>query len=157
MASRVWVVDDDDSVREVLTAMLSELGYEAKGYADPHEALTAYMPGSAEVLITDLRMPKMSGLELTRALLVKDPEAIVMVLTGYPSIPDAVEAVKSGATDFLSKPCRMEEIRIRVERALESRELQDRLRKTRSLTWVLIGSLPLWFVLGMVLARFVRW
>ncbi|HEY8240995.1 MAG TPA: response regulator, partial [Kiritimatiellia bacterium] len=106
---------------------------------------------------TDLRMPKMSGLELTRALLVKDPEAIVMVLTGYPSIPDAVEAVKSGATDFLSKPCRMEEIRIRLERALESRELQDRLKKTRSLTWILIGSLPLWFVLGMVLARFVRW
>ncbi|MFH0909338.1 MAG: response regulator [bacterium] len=157
MASRVWVVDDDDSVREVLTAMLSELGYEAKGYADPHEALTAYVAGCADVVITDLRMPKMSGLELTRALLLKDPEAIVMVLTGYPSIPDAVEAVKSGAMDFLSKPCRMEEIRIRMERALESRELQDRLKKTRSLTWVLIGSLPLWFVLGMVLARFVRW
>jgi DNA-binding NtrC family response regulator len=157
MASRVWVVDDDDSVREVLTAMLTELGYEVKAYADPHEALTAYLPGVTDIIVTDLRMPKMSGLELTRALLVKDPEAIVMVLTGYPSIPDAVEAVKSGATDFLSKPCRMEEIRIRLERALESRELQDRLKKTRSLTWILIGSLPLWFVLGMVLARFVRW
>jgi DNA-binding NtrC family response regulator len=157
MASRVWVVDDDDSVREVLTAMLTELGHEARNFADPHEALTAYAPGATDIVITDLRMPKMSGLELTRALLVKDPEAVVLVLTGYPSIPDAVEAVKSGATDFLSKPCRMEEIRIRIERALESRELQAQLKKTRSLTWVLIGSLPLWFVLGMVLARFVRW
>ena len=157
MSSRVWVVDDDDSVREVLTAMLGELGHEPRAFADAHEALAAYTPGVADVLITDLRMPKMSGLELTRALLVKDPEAVVMVLTGYPSIPDAVEAVKSGATDFLSKPCRMEEIRIRIERAIESRELQDQLKKTRSLTWVLIGSLPLWFVLGMVLARFIRW
>lgn len=151
MPTTVWVVDDDESVRTVVEAMIRELGYEAKGFGKAEDALAACKTESPDVVITDVRMPGMSGMDLTRALLEVDPTVIVMILTGYPSIPDAVEAVRAGATDFLSKPCRIEEIRIRINRAVENRELRLRLEKTRSLTWALIGSIPVWFILGILL------
>lgn len=156
MAATVWVVDDDESVLEVLGGMIQELGYKSRLFTQGRQALDAYQRGKADILIVDVRMPDMSGLDLTRALLKKDPYAVVVILTGFPSISDAVEAIRTGAMDYLTKPFRMEEIRVRIERALESRELQDRLRKNRLLTWVLIGSLPLWFILGIILVRSVR-
>jgi DNA-binding NtrC family response regulator len=153
MAATVWVVDDDEAVRSVLGAMLKELGYNIQLFDKAEDVLKIYSVRPPDVLITDVRMPGMSGMELTRAIMEKDPFAIVMILTGYPSIPDAVEAIRVGAVDFLSKPCRIEEIRIRIERAIENKHLQSRLKKTRLITWSLMASLPLWFVLGIILAR----
>ena len=153
MAATVWVVDDDDTVRSVLGAMLKELGYEVQLFDKAEEVINSYAMRPPDVIVTDVRMPGMSGMELTRAILEKDPFAIIMILTGFPSIPDAVEAIRVGAIDFLSKPCRIEEIRIRIERALENKHLQSRLKKTRLITWSLMASLPLWFILGIILAR----
>ena len=153
MAATVWVVDDDDTVRSVLGAMLKELGYEVQLFDKAEEVINSYALRPPDVIVTDVRMPGMSGMELTRAILEKDPFAIIMILTGFPSIPDAVEAIRVGAIDFLSKPCRIEEIRIRIERALENKHLQSRLKKTRLITWSLMASLPLWFILGIILAR----
>ncbi|MFH0954329.1 MAG: response regulator [Verrucomicrobiota bacterium] len=152
MSTTAWIVDDDDSVRGVVGAMIKELGYEVRGFAKAEDALEACRAESPDVVITDVRMPGMSGMDLTRAILEIDPNIIVMILTGFPSIPDAVEAVRAGATDFLSKPCRIEEIRIRISRAVENRDLRRRLRKNRALTWALIWSLPVWFILGILLA-----
>ncbi len=156
MPATVWVVDDDEAIRGVLGAMIKELGFEPKLFDTAEAALKAFKPGAADVVISDVRMPGMSGMDLTRAMIEKDPDVIVMILTGFPSIPDAVEAVQAGASDFLSKPCRIEEIRVRITRALENRTLQTRLRTTRLVTWILIGSLPLWFILGIILAIFLR-
>jgi len=153
MATSVWVVDDDDAVRGVLEAMLKELGYDVQSYDNAEAALNAYREAAPDVVITDVRMPGMSGLDLTRAMLEMDKQTLVMILTGFPSIPDAVEAIRAGAADFLSKPVRMGEIRIRLDRALENRSLQGRLGKARVLAWVLILSLPFWFILGIILAR----
>ena len=156
MAAKVWIIDDDESVRDVLTAIVSEIGYDARSFRDPKQALESFQPGCADVVITDLRMPGMNGLELIRAMIKKDPMVLIMVLTGFPTITDAVDAIRSGAVDFLSKPCRIEEIRIRIERALQGRMLRDRLNKNRFLTWILIGSMPLWFVLGLLLGHFLN-
>jgi FixJ family two-component response regulator len=153
MSTVVWVVDDDDSVRGAVEAIVKELGYEARSFAKGEEALEACKTDLPDVVITDVRMPGMSGIDLTTALLEIDPQIIVMILTGFPSIPAAVEAVRAGATDFLSKPCRMDEIRLRISRAVANRDLRVRLDKTRSLTWALIGSFPFWFVLGILLAH----
>ena len=153
MAATVWVVDDDDTVRSVLGAMLKELGYEVQLFDKAEDVISNYAARPPDVIVTDVRMPGMSGMELTRAILEKDPFAIIMILTGFPSIPDAVEAIRVGAIDFLSKPCRIEEIRIRIERALENKHLQNRLKKTRLVTWSLMASLPLWFILGIILAK----
>jgi len=155
MAAKIWVVDDEDAVREALEAMMRQLNYETRTFAKGEDALSAFESDKPDVVVTDVRMPGMSGLELTRRLLELDPDLIVMILTGYPSIPDAVEAIKGGATDFLAKPCRIEELRMRMNRALENRELEARFKRTRFMAWAVILSLPVWFVLGMVLMHFL--
>jgi DNA-binding NtrC family response regulator len=156
MAATVWVVDDDSTVLDVMGAMLRQLGYKVELFEKGEIALQRYADGPPDLLVADLRMPGMTGLELTRAVLEKDPQAIVMILTGYPSIPDAVEAIRLGATDFISKPCTIGEIHVRIERALANRHLERRLKKTRQLMWMLVESLPAWIILGMVLARLLK-
>lgn len=147
----IWVVDDEEPVREVLGAMLQQMGHETRLFSDAPVLLHDYQPGSADVVLTDFRMPGMDGLTLIRNLRAKDDRLVVMMLTGFPSVQDAVEAVRLGAADYLSKPFRMEEIRMRIARALEVRDLQVSLRRSRALAWLLIGSLPFWFGLGLAL------
>lgn len=147
----IWVVDDEEPVREVLGAMLQQLGHEIRLFPDSESLLNAYHPGLADVVLTDFRMPGMDGLTLIRNLRAKDARVVIMMLTGFPSVQDAVEAVRLGASDYLSKPFRMEEIRMRITRALEVRDLQQSLRRSRALAWLLIGSMPFWFGLGLAL------
>ena len=158
MATTIWVVDDEATVREALESMIKELGYQVRTFTTAEDVLSAYRRTEVapDIVITDVRMPGMSGMDLTRAILEIDPHAILIILTAYPSIPNAVESIRGGAVDFLSKPCRIEEMRIRLEHALESRDLQARLKKTRRITWALIGSLPIWFVLGIILAKILQ-
>jgi len=151
----VWIIDDEQATSDVLGAMLQELGYEIRVFNQAREALAAYRPGVADVVMTDIRMPGLAGLEFTRAIREKDPRATLIVLTGFPSVEDAVEAIKMGAADYMTKPFRLEEIRLRLLRVLEARDLQDRFRRNRMLTWLLIGSLPVWFILGILLAFWV--
>lgn len=158
MGTTIWVVDDEEAVRDALESMIKELGYQVRTFPTAEDVLSAYKQAELppDVVITDVRMPGMSGMDLTRAILQIDPHAILIILTAYPSIPNAVESIRGGAADFLSKPCRIEEMRIRLEHALESRDLQARLRKTRMIAWGLIASLPIWFVLGIILAKVLQ-
>jgi two-component system response regulator PilR (NtrC family) len=151
----IWIIDDDEAAVDVLSSMLQEIGHDTRIFLQAREALAAYKPGSADVLITDIRMPGMDGLEFTRAIRAQDPRATVIVLTGFPSAEDAVEAVKMGAADYISKPVRIEEIRLRLLRVLEARDLETRFRRNRALTWLLIGSLPVWFILGILVALII--
>lgn len=156
MAATVWVVDDDQSALDVLGAMLKQLGYQVELFEKGETVLDRYADRPPDLVLADLRMPGMSGLELTRAIVEKDPQAIIMILTGYPSIPDAVEAIRIGAADFISKPSTIGEIHVRIERALANRRLERRLKRTRQLLWLLVESLPAWIILGMVLARLLK-
>lgn len=149
----IWIVDDDEMVRDLIGDMVSDMGHEIRLFADPRELLDAYHPRAADAIITDVRMQGMDGHELTRALLEKDPNALVLILTGYPSINDAVELIKMGAVDYLQKPFRAEEIRVRIERALHSRDIVKRFHKNRSLTWILICAMPLLVLLGVIIGR----
>ncbi|MCS6771499.1 MAG: response regulator [Kiritimatiellae bacterium] len=148
----IWVIDDDPAIADLLASTLQEIGHDSRVFTNARDALAAYKPGAADVVMTDIRMPGMDGLELTRLLLAKDPKATIVILTGYPSVEDAVEAIKLGAMDYMTKPFRIEEIRLRLLRVLESRDLSERFRRNRALTWLLIGSLPVWFILGILLA-----
>ncbi|OGV43303.1 MAG: hypothetical protein A2X46_06605 [Lentisphaerae bacterium GWF2_57_35] len=152
----VWVVDDDNEVRGVVQTLLEGLGHQARSFGDAQTALQEYRPGAAEVIISDVRMPAMDGLAFTHAILDRDPEASIIILTGYPSVNTAVEAMQAGAVDFLGKPCNVGELRVRVDRALDIRAWQVRLRKNRLLTLGLILSLPLWIILGIVLVSFLH-
>lgn len=151
----IWVIDDETATSDVLSAMLQEIGYDVRVFNQAREALAAYKPGIADALMTDIRMPGMDGLELTRAIKEKDPRATIIILTGFPSVEDAVEAIKMGASDYMTKPFRIEEIRLRLLRVLEARDLELRFRRNRMLTWLLIGSLPVWFILGMLITYLI--
>ena len=152
----VWVVDDEVTVCDVLGAMLQQLGYELRIFRDARELVEAYQPGKVDAVLTDLRMPGLDGLGVVRELRKKDPHAVVLMLTGFPTVSDGVEAIRLGAADYQTKPFRMEEIRVRLLRALESRDLQLSLQRSRMLVWMLIGSLPFWFVLGLALHMLIR-
>jgi two-component system, NtrC family, response regulator HydG len=156
MHARIWVIDDDETAREYLTVLLQDSGHTVTTYSDAREALARYRRGDADLVVTDVRMPGLDGLEFTRSLLARDPGAVIVVVTAYPSIPDAVEAIKAGATDYICKPFRADELRTRIERAIRSSDLMSRLRRSRALTWLLIGSMPLWFLLGFVFAQLCR-
>lgn len=150
MAATVWFIDDEESVRKAVGDMLKSLGYTVKLFGDGAEAIKEYGKRPADVVITDIRMPGMSGMDVTRKLLDLDPFAIVMIYTAYPSIPDAVNIIREGATDYLSKPTRIDEIQVRIERALEGREALKRIRKMRWALGILIATLPVLIIVVLV-------
>jgi two-component system response regulator RegA len=103
------VVDDDEVFRARLARALSDRGYAVTTAASVDEALTR-VDDAPEFAVVDLRMPGKSGLELVRALKEKDPATRVLMLTGYGSIPTAVEATKLGAVGYLTKPADADDV-----------------------------------------------
>lgn len=119
----ILVVDDDQFVREMLVRGLASQGYETTGFASAEEALKHLSANDADILLTDIRMPGMDGIELLRRAKAIDPGLDVIMMTGYASPESAVEAMKAGASDYISKPDNLEELSLRVERVLREREL----------------------------------
>jgi DNA-binding NtrC family response regulator len=130
MLFTVVVVDDEKNIREGLVEYLVGEGYEAFGAADGEEAMKFVDSGNVDLVITDLRMPKLGGGELLTTIAGRYPGLPVIVLTGHGTIEDAVNAMRSGAFDFLTKPVNLDHLSILAKRALESREMA---RKNREL------------------------
>jgi two-component system response regulator RegA len=106
----VLVVDDEDTFRDRLVKALCERGFEATGAASTEDALRAAQAETPECAIVDLRMPRFSGLHVVRGLRQLDPTTRIVVLTGYGSIATALDAVRSGAVHYLTKPADIDEI-----------------------------------------------
>lgn len=100
----VFVVDDDRAVRDSLALLVDSAGLAVETFASAQEFLDAYTPERRGCLITDIRMPGMSGLELQETLVNDDVRIPVIVLTGHGDVPAAVRALKAGAVDFVEKP-----------------------------------------------------
>lgn len=111
----ILVVDDDDRFRERLVRAFVERGHEAGGARNVEEARQRAKGESPEWAVVDLRMPGPSGMELVRDLLAIDPATRVVVLTGYGAIATAVEAVRLGAADYLTKPADADQILAALE------------------------------------------
>ena len=148
---RILVVDDDDAIRSLMNDYLVTLGYEVTTAVDGQDALNKFIPGVFDCVISDLMMPKVSGLELLKQIKNQDKEVFVIMITGYPSIDNAVNAIKEGAYDYLVKPVHLEDIRIKVERALSTRKTEKSLKSMTGLLWGVILSIPIWLILGIVL------
>lgn len=106
----VLVVDDDERFRERLVRAFVDRGFDVRGAKDAPDALVLATADSPEWAVIDLRMPGPSGLELLKELLAIDPATRVVVLTGYGSIATAIEAVRRGAVDYLTKPADADQI-----------------------------------------------
>ena len=115
---RVLIVDDDVVSCQLLAEVLHGEGVEVQWETEPAAALAAARGGDIDLAILDLRMPQMSGLALMEALRAESPGLPVMIMTGFGSMDSAVEALGSGAVDYVSKPMNVEEIRSAVRRAL---------------------------------------
>ncbi len=150
--ARILVVDDDKALADNLVEYLSKLGYQASPTYGGREALTTFEQGDFQLIITDLKMPEMDGMELLEAAKSLDKRVVVLVITGYGTIESAVMAIKKGAYDFIPKPFKMKELEIIVKRALERHTLFRQLGLFRGLTLALIISVPFWLILGIVLA-----
>ena len=100
----IHVIDDDEGVREGLSALLEAKGYVAESHASCEEFLSTFSANTTLCIVTDLRMPGMGGLDLQAHLLAKEVELPFIVITGYGDVPSAVRALKSGAADFIEKP-----------------------------------------------------
>ncbi len=147
------VVDDEENIREVLSNYLDSLGYEVETANDGQDALEKFEVGEYDLIISDLLMPTVDGLELLRKVREKDKDVIFLMITGYPSIETAVEAIKKGAYDYITKPFHMEDVKLRIERAFEKKNLRQRLSTVQGFVWALLFSIPLWLILGIILAK----
>ncbi|HKM99951.1 MAG TPA: sigma-54 dependent transcriptional regulator [Candidatus Binataceae bacterium] len=130
--ARILVVDDDRNIRRMLTATLEGSGHRVTEAESAERALDLAGSGEPEVVISDIRMADMDGFGLLKALKQKSPGVQVIMMTAYGSIPDAVEAMRFGAYDYLPKPFSAEHIRRVVARALEVNELRAENRRLKA-------------------------
>lgn len=119
---RIIVVDDDSLARKILTRML-EPGFQVASFENGADALDYLKSNGADIVLTDMKMPRMGGLELLKAAKDLDPELIVFIITGHSSLEGAVAAVKQGAYDFIAKPFDPDDVMIRINRALKEKQL----------------------------------
>jgi DNA-binding NtrC family response regulator len=133
---RILVVDDEAAQRELISGFLKKQGYEVFAAANGEQALKHFRQEPAELILTDQRMPALSGLDLLKAARAINPETNVIVMTAYGNIETAVEAMKAGAADYLAKPLNLDELSHRIERIrerqrlyAENKELREELRQ----------------------------
>jgi two-component system, NtrC family, response regulator AtoC len=121
---RVLIADDEESIRHVLSELLHERGYEVRAVSDGEEAVRELSLRDYDALVTDVRMPKMNGLDLVRAAQTVSPETTIIVMSAYGSHELAIEAMKAGAYDYLGKPFRPDEVLLVLRKAEERERLR---------------------------------
>jgi two-component system, NtrC family, response regulator AtoC len=129
MKSKVLIVDDDTSMCELLADGLIQHGYQARWNASPHEALTQLAEHDFDVVLTDINMRDMSGLELCQKATEAYPELPVIVITAFGSMETAVQAIRAGAYDFITKPFDIDVVAIAIERAVKHGVLTREVRR----------------------------
>jgi DNA-binding NtrC family response regulator len=128
----VLVVDDEPHILEVLEDALTHFGYRVVAVRSGQEALTALRSELFDAAIADIRMPDMSGIDLLREIKKHDDSIEVLVMTGYPTITSAVEALKEGAYDYLTKPLIFDELEQVMQRVIERRFLRSEVHSLRT-------------------------
>ena len=140
-----------------LKDFLENLGYSVDTAVSGEDALQKFIPGKFNSVISDLVMPNMDGMELLKQIRQKDTTVVFLMITGHPSLESAIEAIKQGAYDYITKPFKFDDIEIKLERALYARSLEKSLKKVNGVMWGLIISIPVWLILGIVLGIVWRW
>ncbi|MGA8579042.1 MAG: sigma-54 dependent transcriptional regulator, partial [Bryobacteraceae bacterium] len=122
----ILLVDDDSAFRNVMAGELRRLGHEVVTAGSGEEAVSRVEQWEPEVVLLDLRLPGMDGLEALKTIRGRNASIEVIMLTGHGSIDSAIESIRDGAFDYVTKPCPLDEIQIRVQRAIERRALKQR-------------------------------
>ncbi len=125
MKPKILVVDDESSHRQMINAVLTAEGYEIRDAVDGYEAVNAVDEKFYDVVLMDIRMPGPSGIETLQKIKNMSPGIPVIIMTAYASVSTAIEALKSGAYDYLTKPLDIEELKILVAKALQYQKLEQ--------------------------------
>ena len=120
---RILVIDDDTAVRESIERMLRSAGYTVRSAPSGEEGLALARGGAFDVILSDMRMPGLSGLDVLRKLREQRVDSVFMIMTGFGTIDAAVEAMQLGAVDFVQKPFFRDELLMRVRAAADRRQL----------------------------------
>ena len=123
--ARILVVDDEESIRDLLRLVLTREGYSVVTANGGEEAIEYLEAQRFDLVITDLVMPRVNGVEVLRAARRIDPNYPVMVITGYPSVETVTELVRLGAGDYLTKPFNIDVVRMTVAKLLEMGRIND--------------------------------
>jgi signal transduction histidine kinase len=122
--ARLLIVDDERALMRALCDSLTVENYVTQGFVSAKEALAALQPGAFDLLITDLMMPEMDGMALSRAARAIDPALVTIVMTGHGTIDTAVRAMQEGALDYILKPFKLDAILVAISRALDLQRLR---------------------------------
>lgn len=155
--AHILVVEDEVNIRSALVTMLEKLGHEVQGAGTAEEALPLLEHAKMDLVMTDLRMPGLGGMEFLRRMKEKWPETEAIVMTAFGSIGTAVEAMRLGAYDYLTKPIDRDRFHIVVEKALErhalaqeNKQLRDRIETQTRFDQMVGESEPMQRVYGLV-------
>ncbi len=127
----ILFIDDDPKAGELMLRFSEDADYTCHVFQDPRQGLAHFQQADVDLVISDLRMPGMTGMELLSAVRELDKEVPFIIITGYADVDNAIEALRLGATDFLKKPFDMDELRIQIEHTLAHRALQQENRLLR--------------------------
>ncbi|MGH7389530.1 MAG: sigma-54-dependent transcriptional regulator [Candidatus Rokuibacteriota bacterium] len=130
--ARVLIVDDERSILMLLQEALTQWGYQVTTAGTAQQAVEALKTQVFDAALTDVRMPDMSGLDLLKEIKKRDESIEVVIMTGYPTISSAIEALKEGAYDYLSKPLILDELRMLMQRLMERRFLRGEVHSLRA-------------------------
>src|SRR5512140_426960 len=123
MADSILIVDDEEIIRESLSFILTKEGYRVREAANGRIALEILREDTIDLVLTDLEMPEMKGIELLEQVTRYSPETLVVIITAYGSIDTAIAALRKGAVDYILKPVEFDELLVKVQRLLASRKL----------------------------------
>lgn len=129
--SQILIVDNEKSMRDFLSIVLKKEGYDCLTAEDGEQALKWIEKEGADLVITDIKMPRMDGLSLLKALKVASPETATVMMTAFASTETAIEAMKEGAYDYLTKPFQIDEVKLVVKNVLERKNLRQENRQLR--------------------------
>ena len=149
---KILVVDDEQDVRETLESVLAKLDYDPLVAAGGKEALDIIRKNKIDIVLSDLYMPEMDGIELLKRVKTENRNIVFLMITAHPTIETAVDAIKKGAYDYLTKPFHIDEVKMKLNRALEKSGLTHSLTWANGMIWALIISIPVWLILGIILA-----
>src|SRR5574340_438790 len=124
-AKHLLLVDDEDPLRQVVAERLADQGFDVQQAASGEQALNKLAEFAFDILITDLRLPGIGGRELLQSALERYPDIIAIIITGYGTVKDAVDALKQSASDYISKPFQFDELLHVLTSALEQRRLRS--------------------------------
>jgi len=130
---RVLVVDDEESLRFFLSKGLKKAGFSVDAVASGRSAIERLSSTSYDVVLTDIVMPDVSGLDVLRAVHELDKDAVVLLMTAHGSVENAIDALRLGAFDYLTKPFELKEVLTRIDRGLQRREVERENKKLRFL------------------------